>query len=455
MTMVNGTEGNDTLTATATAGTGQVHVYARGGNDWIDLRFNLIDRFSHGHHARGESVDFRGQFSNTFNFRDLGNVRNTVVGRLEDFDFSRDRVMIEGVQLNFSALPSNARLVRFNGAHTDTAADAQLWLHITTAQAGNIFYALEGARIDMSGNGLANEGGQEMHFLPSAPNFAALATVAFEDPENYVPAGFALPSGGLLINDIDRTAADVNEIIQGSAFGDLIGAGLNNDTVNAGGGNDRVWGGSGHDSLRGDAGNDTMRGGTGNDTLAGGADNDVLFGGAGNDRLLGDNGNDLLFGGHGNDTFYGHAGNDTLHGDAGNDRLFAADGNDALFGGDGADILDGGAGRDSLTGGAGADVFVFTAGSMINWANTTGSTPEARSLQLDLITDFAIGSDVIRFQGVPGVTSLANLQAWQTVIDSNVYFTVQVRDTGERILVDVADNVSHAQFFTTSHFQFL
>ena len=47
---------------------------------------------------------------------------------------------------------------------------------------------------------------------------------------------------------------------------------------------------------------------------------------------------------------------------------------------------------------------------------------------------------------------MADLRAWKTVIDGNVHYTVQVRDTNERVLVDVADNVTWAQFFDEDNF---
>ena len=57
--------------------------------------------------------------------------------------------------------------------------DAQQWLSIETSSGGIIFYALEGARIDKNGDGGANFGAQEKHFLgeQDLPNFERLETV--------------------------------------------------------------------------------------------------------------------------------------------------------------------------------------------------------------------------------------------------------------------------------------
>lgn len=517
----------------ATNGTTQVHYYGGPGglenttNHWENLRFTSIDAFSHGHHGRS------GGGNDTINFMDFDQIRNTVAGRLEDFDYSRDQIRLNGVQINLMNLPSNARIVEFNGDHNDVGSLPQQWLLINTGQ-GHIFYALEGARIDMNGNGAANEGEQERHFPQNPPNLAALATVAYIDPQNIVPAGFTPLSGGIVINDVDATRADVLAVINGSAGGDLIAGGLNDDRINGNSGNDRIWAGSGHDTvdggvgddtILGNMGNDSLLGGDGNDSISGGHHNDILRGGNGNDRLFGEHGNDTifgdigndsldggigndsllggsgldtllggdgndilrgendgdrLFGGHGNDTIFGDFGNDSLDGGSGNDsllggsgvdtliggdgndilrgqndsdRLFGDNGNDTIFGDAGNDLIRGGQGRDVVNGGAGADVFEFRAGDMLDWDNLVG-TPEQRTQQLDVISDFALNVDQISFVGVAGVASRADLMAWKTVISGNTFFTVQVNDTRERVLVDVEDTTSWAQFFTDTNFVF-
>lgn len=86
--------------------------------------------------------------------------------------------------------------------------------------------------------------------------------------------------------------------------------------------------------------------------------------------------NDTLIGARLSDRFEGGTGDDTLRG-----RLGA----DELSGGTGADLLHGGRDADVLTGGAGADLFVF------------GATAGA-----DVITDFELGTDVIRLHRQAG-----------------------------------------------------
>jgi Ca2+-binding RTX toxin-like protein len=76
----------------------------------------------------------------------------------------------------------------------------------------------------------------------------------------------------------------------------------------------------------------------------------------------------------------------------GNDYLSAGAGNDTLEGGNGNDTLVGGKGNDILSGGADADTFVFNFGMDFNH-NTLGGS-------FDVITDFDISQDIIRFVGV-------------------------------------------------------
>lgn len=93
--------------------------------------------------------------------------------------------------------------------------------------------------------------------------------------------------------------------------GDLIDGAVVTPIVE---GNDRLDGGEGDDVLYGQGGNDTLIGGPGDDTLLGGTGNDQLFGGDGDDSLVAGDGNDQLFGGAGNDTLVGGGDNDNLSG---------------------------------------------------------------------------------------------------------------------------------------------
>lgn len=465
---LGGDTGNDILTGIAQNGFTQIHAYAMAGNDTINLDFSNITRFSHGHHARGDGSRSDDDTSITrgndiFNFRNLQNVDSIIVGRIEDFDLSRDTLRIHGANITAAQLAAGSgttggyswRIVAFDADSADSATGTQQWILINTGQ-GYVFYALEGAR---AASGAANEGSQEAHFIGAggtaqvtAAQLAALPTVQFVDPQNYVPAGF-VAQGGVTINDDDNSPADTLIQIVGTANGDLIAAGLNNDNVNAGDGNDVVWGGSGRDMLSGGNGNDTMWGGTENDTLYGGAGNDILHGGNGNNDVRGGADNDTLNGNDGDDVVRGEDGNDNIGGQNGNDTLYGGAGNDVFTGGTGNDRLQGGAGRDAVTGNSGNDVFVFQTGDMTNWGATTGAIDQ-RMQQLDVITDFVIGQDKINFSGISGINSVSDFTVWKYMVGTNAYFAMHHEASGQRILVDVADNVEWSQFTAASNFIF-
>lgn len=331
--------GDDSIIAVAQEGTGQFHTFAGNGNDQTILKFSEVSSYSHGHHSRG------GLGFDTFEFEEIDRVSGVIIGRIEDFDYSRDKILISGQLIDLFALPENVRLVEYNGDHNDANNAPQFWLIIKTQAGGTIFYALDGARVDMSGDGGANDGQQEAHFvsIPDDFDFDELEDVEFFDKKNYIPDGYAT-TNGLKINDIDRNVDDVNEIITGSSFRDLIAAGLNDDVVFAGSGNDAVWGGDGKDILYGERHKDL---------LEGGSERDIIYGGGGRDVIHGDQGNDLLFGGKGSDFIYGGDGNDEIIGGKRNDKLF---------------------------GGGGSDTFIFK-----------------KNDGVDKIFDFQDGSDIIQF----------------------------------------------------------
>jgi len=91
--------------------------------------------------------------------------------------------------------------------------------------------------------------------------------------------------------------------------------------------------------------------------------------------IWGNDGDNIILGSKLDNIIYGGNGIDTINGGDGNDTIFGGLGNDTIFGGLGNDIL---------TGGNGKDAFVFDA-----MPNSTTNR--------DLITDFASGSDSLRF----------------------------------------------------------
>lgn len=251
--------GADTITSFATAGPSQVHIYAASGNDTINLSFANISGsnsdFSEGHHVYSEEERSPTALGNdSFNFVSTSSVGvgEVVVGRLDDFDATRDTLRINGAVVNLNALPAGVKIVMHNGEMTDPDAPPQQWLVIKTSTGGYILYTLEGARQTTATGGM--HGSDEEHFINAGAANEIIAlyesqpSVWYVNPDNYVPAGLTA-QGGVVINDDDSALhsddPDINDVmdpINGGGSGDLIAAGLNNDTVNAASGNDRVWG---------------------------------------------------------------------------------------------------------------------------------------------------------------------------------------------------------------------
>lgn len=269
---LDGSNGADVLTGIAQNGPGQIHIWPKAGNDIINLDFSNIDKFSHGQHARGDTDTSNNRGADRFNFQNLHRVDDIIVGRIEDFDLSRDSLSIDNVVISRAALESGSgqvngyswRVVEYDADPLDSATDLQRWFLIDTGQ-GYAFYALEGARV--SDTGAANGGTQEVHFIGTGgrprvtvAELQALKTVEFVDPKNYIPLGYNT-QGGVKIHDKDITISDTQVDINGTNGGDLIAAGINDDVVFGKGGNDYIWGGSGDDELNGGSGNDTIDGG--------------------------------------------------------------------------------------------------------------------------------------------------------------------------------------------------
>ncbi|WP_263406630.1 putative Ig domain-containing protein [Candidatus Dactylopiibacterium carminicum] len=106
----------------------------------------------------------------------------------------------------------------------------------------------------------------------------------------YAQSGDLFASANLANN----TPTDGDDVLYGTANGDILDAGAGNDIALGLAGNDTILGGDG---------NDLIHGGDGDDVLEGNAGNDVIYGGWGADQLTGGTGNDQLFGEWGGDTY--------------------------------------------------------------------------------------------------------------------------------------------------------
>ncbi|MHC5112573.1 MAG: Ig-like domain-containing protein, partial [Planctomycetota bacterium] len=263
-------------------------------------------------------------------------------------------------------------------------------------------------------------------------------------------------------------------------------------TINGGTNDDVITGSSGADIINGLAGDDHLAGDNEGDTIDGGAGDDLLEGGTGADFLTGGPGDDIIDGNSsantsddrlvdtaiysGNKAGYtvtstgtgttqvftitdidssdGDDGTDTLedievlqfadgsidlpyhisdwtlastiNGGSENDEIYGSSGADIISGNAGNDLLSGGNEGDTLTGGTGRDRFVYDAAGRSSVTN------------LDEITDFTSGEDVIHFVGMTGVsfdpvaytpfvtdvsTTVANIQADGGITNAIVFFT--------------------------------
>lgn len=225
----------------------------------------------------------------------------------------------------------------------------------------------------------------------------------------------------------------------GTQFVDVMTGTEIRNVLSGAGGNDFIWGFGESDTLQGGAGIDYLDGGEGADTILGGDDGDNLQGGGGSDYLVGGAGHDFLFGLDGDDVLYGdavvaEAGIDVMLGGAGNDALLGLAGSDVLYGDDGLDTLLGGAGVDWLFGGAGNDVLYGEAEQDFIYGGTgtdyifTGDGVDYTYFEAgagtDVLVDWASGQDILVFQGVAGITSMANL----TIADGGGYVAITYGD---------------------------
>lgn len=404
-----GGAGNDYIYAKKTAGT-QIHLYGGDGNDTLAIDLTNSNSWVHrdGHHA------FGGRGDDKFVFENPIAASGMLIGRIDDFDNSRDSIWLGDMQLNLRNLPNGVRIVQHLG---------QQWILFSNKAA----YALEGARKTSGDN-------EEDHFPDGQFSISllnSLPSVTYIDQLNYVPRSLYEAVEGSL-NEVSGSGAVINgtatadriydesgnsgtiyggaggdvidsnggrDTVYGGADNDMIAGGLDDDTLYGGSGNDTVYGGSEDDSLIGEDGHDVLYGGTGIDTLSGGIGNDILLGGDGADQLDGGAGTDraqyslaiagvladlqnasLNTGEATGDTYVsienlaGSNFNDDLRGDAQNNAIWGWDGGDALYGRDGNDSLSGDDGNDTLNGGAGADRLDGGAGTdRAQYSNATGA----------------------------------------------------------------------------------
>ena len=255
-----------------------------------------------------------------------------------------------------------------------------------------------------------------------------------------VGAGIDRFNGGTEYDIVRASAANVTITVAAATFAGIEGvssggfAGLRlagttaADTINLSGivltGVVGIDAGGGNDTVTGSSGANTITGGDGNDMLSGGAGGDVFLIGvaAGTDKFDGGGNYDVVqavaanvtitvnattfvnieevsAGGFSGLQLAGTKGSDSINLSGiflnGVTRIVGGDGNDTIVGSGGNDTILGNARADILTGGGGLDSFVFT------------TTSDSAGRDIDTITDFQIGTDVIDLSVIDAISGTA------------------------------------------------
>ncbi|MCS3765091.1 VCBS domain-containing protein [Bradyrhizobium centrosematis] len=166
----------------------------------------------------------------------------------------------------------------------------------------------------------------------------------------------------------------------------------------------------------------SFQGQGGNDTITGNGSTQILFANATAGVIV-----NLANGTADGDASVGHdtivGGVTNVSGSNFNDTITGSSGNDQLVGNGGSDLLSGGAGNDALNGGIGADTFVYATGG-----------------GADVIGDFLqADADKIDLTGVPGISTLADVQALATQQGPNTVINFGNGDTLTLLNVTLSD----------------
>lgn len=104
---VHGSAGDDDIRVTVwpNQGNNQIHVYSGTGDDLTIIDHVLHDRNSFGVHWRGGEQFGKINGSDVVNFVNVDDIDAVSVGRLEDFDPSRDSIRFEGQTIDLDDLP--------------------------------------------------------------------------------------------------------------------------------------------------------------------------------------------------------------------------------------------------------------------------------------------------------------------------------------------------------------
>ena len=100
-----GYAGDDILEASV-PGRGQIHMFSATGNDWLILDVTKMPNAAgtQGHHVYG------GPGKNTFQFNNIVQNYAPIIGRIDDFDPTSDRILIEDMEIDLTDLPKTLKL---------------------------------------------------------------------------------------------------------------------------------------------------------------------------------------------------------------------------------------------------------------------------------------------------------------------------------------------------------
>ncbi|MTH34205.1 hemolysin [Paracoccus limosus] len=373
MSVIDGTDGNDSLSGTSAddtilGGAGDDTINGGGGNDSIDAGTGADRVFWNESAGGGTSSNLNGGYG--------------------DENFNSDPYSHNGgdtLSLNQSAGPHDGLNVTLTDSESGTATNAQ------------------GDHVSFTGFERIQTGGGNDSVDASG------ATHAHLDWDNH-GIGIRVYTG----------AGD--DTVVGSNMTDYISTGDGDDLVHGGGGNDVIETGSGNDTVFGEGGDDGIRWGNGNSDSPVG--NDVYDGGTGHNTLnawqstWNGDGVKMVINAGGSGTVdaqggvQGHldfsnfqnfltgSGNDTIDASGADGiKIFSSDGNDSIIGSDGNDTLEGGWGADTLIGGKGDDVISMN-GDFFRLDGTASLDSQADTVVLedgfgkDTLIGFSFGDSV-------------------------------------------------------------
>ncbi|MEC9345696.1 MAG: hypothetical protein VYB54_05675 [Pseudomonadota bacterium] len=390
---VTGSTGNDTITATDTAGTAAPSVTASlgAGNDLFDAQGWATSVTVDG--GTGNDTIRPGTAADSLN-------GGGGTGDVLDISFATNALSVvltasraTGLDIGVDTVTGFETVI--GGSGNDTLVGNNVDNLLVGGDGDDCLVGANGS--DTFIGGLGNDTYDGSDALVDVVDYSASVSDLLLDVNAATFNVFELGIDSQVGTSIDGFIGGAgNDTMIGNAGVNRFDGGAGNDSISAAGGNDRIFGSLGNDTLDGGTGIDDLdysnitttgvnvnlvagtASGPGNDVISGfenvtgtaladtisaSDDANVIISGAGNDLVLALGGNDDITLGDGDDTVDGGTGADTIRGDGGNDSIAGGDGADSIFGAQGNDTIDGGDGADTISGGNDADLINGGAGN--------------------------------------------------------------------------------------------